>query len=136
MTDTEKAYIAGIIDGEGSIMLTKFHNNQYPAPCISISSTTIELLQWIKEKTKVGTIKSKKNYNKDNHKDSYTYTVKYNDAIELLKQIQPYLIIETKKKRAELILSKYKKVTPRNGRYNEEMKTNKERFYEEFISIK
>jgi len=136
MTDTEKAYIAGIIDGEGSIMLTKFHNNQYPAPCVSISSTTIELLQWIKEKTKVGTIKSKKNYNKINHKDSYTYIVKYDNAIELLKQIQPYLIIEIKKKRAELILTKYKKVTPRNGRYNEEMKANKERFYEEFISIK
>ncbi len=50
MTDAEKAYIAGIIDGEGSIMLTKFHNNQYPSPCISISSTTIELLEWIKKK--------------------------------------------------------------------------------------
>lgn len=136
MTGTERAYIAGIIDGEGGIMLTKFHNNQYPAPCVSIISTTIELLQWIKEKTKVGTIKSKKNYNKDNHKDSYTYAVKYNDAIELLKQIQPYLIIETKKKRTELILAKYKKATPRNGRYNEQMKANKERFYEEFISIK
>jgi len=80
ITCTEKAYIAEMIDGEGSIMLTKFHNNQYPAPCISISSTTIELLQWIKGKTKVGTIKSKKNYNKINHKNSYTYTVKYNDA--------------------------------------------------------
>ena len=31
MTGTERAYIAGIIDGEGGIMLTKFHNNQYPA---------------------------------------------------------------------------------------------------------
>lgn len=40
------------------------------------------------------------------------------------------------KKLAELILTKYKKVTPRNGRYNEEMKANKKRFYEEFISIK
>ncbi|MBU3209659.1 hypothetical protein [Clostridium algidicarnis] len=35
MTSEEKAYIAGIIDGEGSIMLLKFHHNQFPSPCIS-----------------------------------------------------------------------------------------------------
>ena len=33
MTETEKAYIAGIIDGEGSIMLQKIHKNEHPAPC-------------------------------------------------------------------------------------------------------
>ncbi len=60
MITEEKAYIAGIIDGEGSIMLLKFHNNQFPAPCISISSTTLELLEWLKNKTRVGTIKEKK----------------------------------------------------------------------------
>lgn len=60
MITEEKAYIAGIIDGEGSIMLLKFHNNQFPSPCISISSTTLELLEWLKNKTRVGTIKEKK----------------------------------------------------------------------------
>lgn len=53
MLETEKAYIAGIIDGEGSIMLTKFHKNQYPSPCVSISSTDMELLEWIKHTTNV-----------------------------------------------------------------------------------
>ena len=48
MTELKKAYIAGLIDGEGSIMLQKFHHNEYPSPCISISSTTLELLHWIK----------------------------------------------------------------------------------------
>lgn len=48
MIETEKAYVAGIIDGEGSIMLTRFHKNEYPSPCVSISSTDIELLEWIK----------------------------------------------------------------------------------------
>ncbi|SHJ83940.1 hypothetical protein SAMN02745163_02672 [Clostridium cavendishii DSM 21758] len=53
MTETEKAYIAGIIDGEGSIMLQSFHKNQLPAPCVSITSTTTELLTWIKEKFRI-----------------------------------------------------------------------------------
>ena len=52
MTETEKAYLAGIIDGEGSIMLQKFHSNEFPAPCVSIASTSLELLTWIKETIK------------------------------------------------------------------------------------
>jgi len=60
MSPEEKAYIAGIIDGEGSIMLTKFHSNQFPAPCVTVASTSYELLEWIKNRTGIGTIKSKK----------------------------------------------------------------------------
>ncbi|ACO84661.1 hypothetical protein EXM36_03925 [Clostridium botulinum] len=136
MTNEQKAYIAGIIDGEGSIMLLRFHNNQFPSPCISISSTTIELLEWIKSVTKVGTIKRKKNYNTEKHTDSFTYTIKYNDAINLLIQIEPYLVIKNKKTRARLIIEKYKSLTPRNGKYSNEMLKAKEEFYKEFISIK
>lgn len=105
MLETEKAYIAGIIDGEGSIMLIRFHKNQHPAPCISIASTSLELLEWIKSKTKLGQIKCKKNYNTTKHQDSYVYTVKYDNAIELLAEITPFLVITQKKQRAELILS-------------------------------
>lgn len=83
MTSEEKAYIAGIIDGEGSIMLTKFHSNQFPAPCVTIASNSYELLEWIKSKVGIGTIKSKKNYNPNKHRESFTYIVKYNDAINL-----------------------------------------------------
>ncbi len=136
MTNEQKAYIAGIIDGQGSIMLLRFHNNQFPSPCISISSTTIELLEWIKSITKIGSIKSKKNYNIEKYADSFTYTVKYNDAIDLLIQIEPYLIIKTKKKRAQLIIEKYKSVTPRNGKYSNEMIKAKEEFYKEFMCTK
>jgi len=45
MTPEESTYVAGIIDGEGSIMLIRFHKNQNPAPCVSISSALIELLK-------------------------------------------------------------------------------------------
>lgn len=100
-----------------------------------LSSTTIELLEWIKNVTGYGTIKNKKNYNPNKHKDSYTYFVKYNDAINLMKEIEPYLVINSKKERVKLIIENYKRVTPRNGRYSEEMKKAKEEFYKEFMSI-
>ena len=136
MTETEKAYIAGIIDGEGSIMLQKFHSNEFPAPCVSIASTSLELLKWIKKTVEKGVIISKKNYNPEVHKDCYSYVLRRNDAIYLIKEIYPYLIIETKRKRAKLILKNYKALTPRNGRYSQEMLVAKENFYNEFMSIK
>lgn len=135
LTNEEKAYIAGIIDGEGSIMLTRFHKNQFPAPCITIASTTVELLQWVKSKLNFGSIKSKKNYNPLYHKNSFTYIVKYDEAIMLLQAIEPYLVIEQKKQRANLILKEYKKLTPRNGRYSEELLRQKEEFHSRFIEI-
>ncbi len=136
MTEIEKAYIAGIIDGEGSIMLQRFHTNQYPAPCVSIASTTIELLTWLKDTIGYGVIIKKKNYNPEKHKLSYSFVIKQNNAIKLLEDIYPYLIIESKRKRAEMIITQYKSLTPRNGRYTEEQLQKKERFYEEFINAK
>ena len=135
MLETDKAYIAGIIDGEGSIMLTKFHKNEYPSPCVSISSTDMELLKWVKNTTKIGRIINKKNYNKEKHLNSYVYRIIYNDAIKLLAEIEPYLVIEKKKSRAKFILDNYKKVTPRNGKYSEEMKRKKEQFYIDFMAL-
>lgn len=136
MTTEEKAYIAGIIDGEGSIMLQSFHKNQLPSPCVSIASTTLELLTYIKNITTTGTITKKKNYNKEKHKNSYTLTIRYNSAINLLKEIEPYLIIRTKKQRTKMILEDYKKLTPRNGRYSEELLEKKLNFINDFLNIK
>ncbi|MGN9166038.1 LAGLIDADG family homing endonuclease [Tissierellaceae bacterium HCP3S3_D8] len=135
MTDTEKAYLAGIVDGEGSIMLIRFHKNQYPSPCVSISSTDLELLKWIKKTAKMGRIINKKNYNKERHLDSYTYRVIYDDAIKLLKDIAPYLIIRRKRLRAQHIILKYKEVTIRNGRYNDKQRLAKEQFYTDFMAL-
>lgn len=136
MTEIEKAYIAGIIDGEGSIMLQRFHTNQYPAPCVSIASTTIELLTWLKDTIGYGVIIKKKNYNPEKHKLSYSFVIKQNNAIKLLEDIYPYLIIESKRKRADMIITQYKALTPRNGRYSDELLAKKEMFYEEFINVK
>jgi hypothetical protein len=135
MTTSEKAYIAGIIDGEGSIMLLKFHRNQMPAPCISVASISHELLLWLKEKIGHGTIKTKKNYSPKKHKNSFSYIIKYDNAIRLLEEISPYLVIESKKIRAEIIINEYKSLTPRNGRYSKEQLIKKKDFYNRFIAL-
>ncbi|MDU1312807.1 MAG: LAGLIDADG family homing endonuclease [Clostridium septicum] len=136
MNEIEKSYIAGIIDGEGSIMLEKIHKNNYPSPVISVTSTTIELLEYLKATIGFGKITKKTNYNIEKHKNCYTFVVNYNNAINLLKDVYPYLIIKSKKLRAKMIIEEYKNLTPRNSRYSEELLKEKYEFYRGFREIK
>ncbi|MFD2655509.1 LAGLIDADG family homing endonuclease [Gracilibacillus thailandensis] len=43
----EAAYLAGIIDGEGTITLTRMHKREHRRPCITIASTDLELLEYL-----------------------------------------------------------------------------------------
>lgn len=63
------------------------------------------------------------------------YQVKSNKAIALLEEIKDYLLEPKKKARAELICSTYKSVTPRNGKYSEEILKKKMQFEEDFFNI-
>ncbi|UCZ52613.1 LAGLIDADG family homing endonuclease [Bacillus shivajii] len=136
MKELEAAYLAGIIDGEGSITLTRNHTGERRRPLISIASTDIELLEYIKS-IAGGSISSKKNDSPNSHKDSYTLTIKKKaEVFALLISINPYLRISSKKQRAEFILNNYEKVTVRNGKYSQEALTLKQKFEEDFLKIK
>ena len=119
MTDIEKAYLAGIIDGEGTITLTRKHKNQTPSPQISVSNTNLELLEYVQRVTGCGHIRAKSR-SKPHHRQSWhwqTHTVSHN--LRILEEIRPFLLV--KKQQADLILKHYKEVTPRNGRYSSEL---------------
>lgn len=135
MTIAESSYLAGIIDGEGSIMLIRTHAGKFASPNISIASVSLELLVWVKEVTGVGQVKSKKNYKPDKHQDSFSYVAKYNDALMILDAIYPFLVIDKKKKRAHFIINNYKRLTKRNGRYSKNELYEKEAFYNAFMAL-
>lgn len=86
----EAAYIAGLIDGEGTVTLTREHKNERRRLVISISSTERVLLEYVKKHTNVGTITNKRSYNK-NHSPSYAYKVTNRQALELLRQTKPFM---------------------------------------------
>ncbi|MFZ3576685.1 LAGLIDADG family homing endonuclease [Virgibacillus sp. DJP39] len=135
MKEWEAAYIAGIIDGEGSITLTRMHSKEHRRPCISISSNDKEMLVFIQNLVGGG-IYNKKNYNPSKFQNSYTlYIKKKEDVFQTLGVVHAFLRIERKKKRAEWILSNYDSVTPRNGKYNETMLSNKILFEERFFTL-
>jgi hypothetical protein len=130
----KNAYAAGLIDGEGSISLLKANKNEtFRHPVIEISNTTYELLQFMKT-TFGGSISSHKIYKK-HHKPSWSWKLHYDAAISCLEQITPFLLEPKKKRRAELILAEYKKVTLRNGRYNPQQIQEKFTFENQFFSL-
>jgi hypothetical protein len=131
----EDSYIAGIIDGEGSISLTRMHEKEHRRPCISIALTDIELLIYIQKLTG-GVINKKKNYKPDRHKDSFTLTIKKKeDVFNSLENITPFLRVDRKRNRSIWILENYNNVTPRNGKYSPELLQKKIMFEEYFFEM-
>tara|TARA_R110001592_G_scaffold217746_1_gene471574 strand:+ start:966 stop:1397 length:432 start_codon:yes stop_codon:yes gene_type:complete len=126
------AYIAGLVDGEGSITLTRKHKGDMRQPAITIASTEKQLLVFALDQTGVGKITNKKT--NANYKDAFTYAVYNRHALDVLRQIEPYML-SYKKARARLLLDKYVQVTPRNGKYSEALLIKRAEFEQNFIDI-
>lgn len=132
MEETIHAYTAGLLDGEGSITLSRQHRNEFRSPVVSICNTDTNLIQFL-EHHYGGTVVKKKKY-KPHHLQSYTWSITYKYAIDFLKLIFPYILHEEKRRRACLIIDKYDSVTVRNGRYNPKQFKDKMDFELEFFS--
>jgi len=125
------AYAAGLIDGEGTITLSRDHVAKNRIPVISMTSTTPELILWI-QKEFGGQVRHHRTY-KPHHRDSMIWSAKYDCAIEMIRGVRPYLKEPEKVRRADLILDRYKPVTRRNGKYTELELAAKQQFESEFF---
>jgi hypothetical protein len=134
LSKSEAAYIAGLIDGEGTVTLTRKHRDENRQLCVSISSTEKGLLEFVKTATGVGKITNKR-IAKINHTPSFVYAVYNRQALALLTAIRPFLKTY-KRVRTNLILNDYLKVTPRNGKYSPELMERKRDFEEKLLNIK
>ncbi len=127
------AYIAGLIDGEGTITLSRRHANEHRQLVVSIANTELALLEFVINH--VGTDKiTRKRTISDSHTASYCYSISNRQAFSLIEQVTPYLHSH-KKLRAQLILQHYKDTVPRNGKYTETMLKNRAKFEQAFFAI-
>lgn len=135
----EIAYIAGLIDGEGTIRLGKFvEKNWNPKynPALSFVNTNLEVVELVKEFIKAERVYvhdgSKKGFkgNKPCYKAVICGTKK---VIEPLEKLLPYLRI--KKKQAELVLKYCREYKPRPGRgkKGKNYRSEKENIFRESI---
>jgi len=133
MSPVDAAYLAGLIDGEGTIALTKIHRGQNRQLVVTIRSTELALLEWTKSITGVGKITTKRT-SSPHHSPGYTYCVSNRQALDVLTQVQQYLR-SYKSLRSRLVIENYLKLTPRNGKYTAMLLEARRTFEQLFSAI-
>ena len=128
----DAAYIAGLIDGDGTITLSREHRNENRRLVVSIASTERCLLEFVADRTDCGKITNKRTTS-ERHTLSFAFRVTNRQALELLRQIQPYLR-SYKATRAALALKHYLALTPRNGQYTAGQKRARQEFETFFLA--
>ena len=133
LTPVQSAYIAGLVDGEGTITLTRKHRSENRRLALTVSSTERKLLEYVLEVVGAGIITNKRVY-RSHHRASWTYQIFNRQALDLLRQIASHLNTY-KANRAALVLKQYILLTPRNGKYSVEMKEKREAFVQNFFEV-
>ena len=131
--DAEAAYAAGIFDGEGSVSVTRSHVGRWPSPQVSVASTDYELMEWLK--LRFGGSISTKQPRQPQHSLSYDWKLTDRRALHFLQVVRPFVVLQRKIRRCDLLLLAYLGCTPRNGRYTKEMLQKKQDFLNEFSSL-
>lgn len=93
-------WLAAMIDGEGTIGIYKYSKHSYLVR-LQVSNTSEELIDYLKEKynrNKHGPYKQKE----ERRKDVFEWKCHSKEAIRLIKQIKPYLVI--KREQAQLAI--------------------------------
>lgn len=130
--ETDYAYMAGIIDGEGTITLTRgSRHDKFRMVVVSVSNTDLSIINFMK--TTFGGRTSKRTRRVSHHSDSFAWRIEGRQAISLLEKVSPFLRNEIKVDRAKHILDNYIGLTPRNGKYSIEMLERKKAFEKEFF---
>jgi hypothetical protein len=113
LSDVDAAYLAALIDGEGSISMNKTHtndNNRNTTYClrVKITNTFPGIMDWVALVVGHGNVCKAKKYH-SHYKQSWTWSIVGRRAIDLLYQIYPYLRI--KKLQAEVVFEYAKTIT-------------------------
>jgi len=105
IAETDIAYIAGIIDGEGHIEFTRRKEKRKgnTSNCIRINirvqMTDQSVLLWMREVIGMGTVR-KRNRSpsiKPHWKDSWVYTIRFREAYQLCLLIWPFAHVKLPK---------------------------------------
>lgn len=93
MTVAQAAYLAGLVDGEGSIIAVKRTNGGRHTWRLQVANTQTVLLDWCIEATGVGSIVTTRRKS-DKHQDGHWWQCYSWNAYDVLRQIAPYMIIK------------------------------------------
>lgn len=95
------AYLAGIMDSDGCISISKWPGNgnrsdRYVLE-LTVVNTSLRLMEWLVEK--FGSRYKSRRKVSEKHKETYDWKYTNNNAAELLEQILPYLVAKERQAR-------------------------------------
>ena len=138
LSDVEAAYIAGSIDADGCLYMTKQTNtpDSYRIGA-KVTCKEKEIIDWLYEHTGVGHVYEQKAYSKHQPKDSVYWlwnVTSHKDVIDLIEHIYPYTI--TKRRRCELMYHMGKNMQSKSThKLTDEQREWRKAIYEEFKSL-
>jgi hypothetical protein len=133
LSEADAAYIAGLVDGEGTLALSRRHARDRRQLVLSIANTELCLLEFVLLQVGAGKI-TRKRTAASRHTPSFVYTISNRQALALVEQLHPYLRSH-KRSRAALVLSQYVALTPRNGKYSLKLEEDRAAFERAFLAI-
>jgi hypothetical protein len=131
-------YISGFFDADGYITLSKMSKNENETPVLGFTNTHKYILEKIqffieaqtKEKCTLCTKKSK------NINHATGYDLKCVGFRKIHNIVQNFTSIHTKKLGRLELLSEIQRLTPRNGKYTKESKSERDLLVVKFLNIK
>ncbi len=118
MTPTERAYVAGIIDGEGSIeyiQRDRIRHDRKGKPVHKVWNIRMEvpqvdgrLIDYLMETTGEGHRDMKRFPDNDKWQDQHRWRLGYRGVYRVLKQVHKYLI--GKQEKSKLVIDHYDKI--------------------------
>ena len=118
MTPTERSYVAGIIDGEGSIEFVQRDRIRHDRPGkpvhkvwnirMEVPQVDGRLIDYLMTTTAEGNRDMKHYPNNDKWQSQHRWRVGYRGVYRVLKQIHKYLIV--KKEKSQLVIDHYDKI--------------------------
>jgi len=125
LKETEKAYLAGLLDGEGTICVSK-HKSSIIRPTIAIYNTHFETMEWVAKCFEHENQKRSIDKRRDDRHTKNNYHIYFRSFPEIRRIIElllPYLKI--KKEQAELMLEFIDYVKNRESYHYTEENKNK-----------
>ena len=117
MTPTERSYVAGIIDGEGSIEYVQRDRIRHDRPGkpvhkvwnirMEVPQVDGRLIDYLMTTTDEGNRDIKRYPTKPTYKDQHRWRVSHHGVYRVLKQVYKYLIV--KREKAKLVIDHYDK---------------------------
>ena len=144
-SESELAYFAGIIDGEGCFAMHKRRGSTICGTQLQVGNTDLILMQWI-HRHFGGTLKLEKRSN-PKHQHVWRWTAAATDLDLIIRSLIPYLLV--KKRQGELFLAyratlndvaqpgpRYRGVAYSTKRKSEEVKQERLRIHAELDALK